>query len=90
MQKTLTRQLTSIGVIIALMSMGATVKFQISLVPISLQSFFPLLVGTVFDKKTAIGSQLGYLILGLIGLPIFAHGGGIGAPDRPYLQTDQH
>ncbi len=83
MSHSITRRIAYIGMIITLMSITATIKIHVYLVPISVQSFFPLLVGTVFDKKTAAISQLGYIILGLCGLPIFSNGGGVGYIFQP-------
>ena len=46
-------------------------------VPITLQTFFVLLSGAVLGKKLGGISQAGYVILGGIGLPLFAGMGGI-------------
>ncbi len=43
-------------------------------VPITLQTFFVLLSGAVLGKF-GISSQLGYIILGVLGLPVFANAG---------------
>ena len=65
----------------ALMAVGAYIKIMIPLgifeVTISLQLFFALIAGCVLGRKWGALSVLCYIFLGLIGLPIFAHGGGI-------------
>jgi len=47
-------------------------------VPLTLQTFFVLLSGAILGRRLGILSQAGYVIVGLIGLPIFAgaHAGG--------------
>jgi len=40
-------------------------------VPITLQTFFVVLAGAVLGKKLGFSSQLGYIIMGIFGLPVF-------------------
>lgn len=65
----------------SLMAVGAYIKIMIPLgifeVTISLQLFFALISGCVLGRKWGALSIICYVFLGLIGLPIFAHGGGI-------------
>ena len=65
----------------ALMAVGAYIKIMIPLgifeVTVSLQLFFALISGCVLGRKWGALSIICYIFLGLIGLPIFAHGGGI-------------
>ena len=60
----------------AMTAIGALTKIPLPLVPITLQSFFALLAAYHLPPRWAMISQLAYLILGLIGLPVFANGGG--------------
>lgn len=68
-----------IGVIcfIILTTLGAYVRIPLPFtpVPITLQTFFVLLSGAVLGKKLGAASQAGYLILGMLGLPVFAGAG---------------
>ncbi len=59
---------------IILTALGAYVRIPLPFtpVPITLQTFFVLLSGAVLGKKWGAASQVGYLSLGLIGLPIFS------------------
>ena len=57
---------------------GSLLRIPIYPVPASLQSIFPLLAGAIFPPSAAAATQGAYLILGLLGLPIFSQGGGIG------------
>jgi len=60
----------------ALTAVGAFIKIPFLLVPITLQSLFVLLSGNLLGSRFGALSQLIYLTLGLLGLPIFANGGG--------------
>jgi biotin transport system substrate-specific component len=66
------RDITQIGVFSALTAIGAFISIPIGPVPISLQTFFVLLSGIILGSKKAMLSQIVYVLLGLIGLPIFA------------------
>ena len=46
------------------------------IVPFTLQTLACMLAGLLLARKEAVASQLLYIFLGLIGLPIFAAGGG--------------
>jgi len=66
------RDITQIGIFAALTAIGAFISIPIGPVPISLQSFFVLLSGIILGSRKALLSQIVYVMLGLIGLPIFA------------------
>lgn len=66
------RDITHIGIFTALTAIGAFISLPIGPVPITLQSFFVLMSGIILGSKKAILSQIVYLLLGLIGLPILA------------------
>lgn len=66
------------GLFTALTVVGAFIKIPFFPVPITLQSLFALLAGCVLAARYALLSQVAYLLLGLMGLPVFANGGGIG------------
>ena len=62
----------------ALCAIGAFIKVPLAWLPITLQTFFSTLAGLLLGKKWGTVSVVVYLLLGLIGLPIFTQGGGIG------------
>ncbi len=79
--KLATRDITEIALFVALMVVGAFVKIPnpfFPMVPITLQLFFAILAGLVLGARNGLFSQIIYLALGLVGLPVFAYGGGIG------------
>jgi biotin transport system substrate-specific component len=61
-----------VAVFSALTAMGAWISLPLGPVPITMQSLFVLLSGIVLGAKLGALSQLLYIFLGLIGLPIFA------------------
>ena len=68
------------GLFTALIAVGAFIKIMIPLgiweVTFSLQFLFSLLAGFLLGPRRGPMSVLSYLIIGLAGVPIFAHGGG--------------
>ncbi|MDD5422972.1 MAG: biotin transporter BioY [Candidatus Omnitrophica bacterium] len=64
-----------IGVLFFIMAtaLGAYVRIPVhgSPVPITLQTFFVILSAAVLGKRLGLFSQLGYLALGMAGLPLF-------------------
>lgn len=66
------RDITYTGIFAALTAVGAFISIPIGPVPITLQSFFVILSGIILGSKKAVFSQITYLLLGLIGFPIFS------------------
>ena len=67
----------------ALMAIGALVKIPTPFLPMTLQTFFAVLCGLLLDKKSALSSMCIYILLGLLGFPVFSMGGGIGYIAKP-------
>ncbi len=67
----------------ALTAAGAFIRIPLPYVPITLQTFFVLLAGLILGPQFGFLSQIIYLTVGLIGLPVFANGGGIGYIFQP-------
>ncbi len=61
-----------ISLFAALTAVGAFVSIPIGLVPISLQNLFTFLSGMVLGSKLGTFSQLIYILLGVVGLPVFS------------------
>lgn len=70
------KKLILISFFTALTAVGAFIKIPLPHVPITLQTFIVFMAGNLLGFKYGSLSQLLYLILGLIGIPIFAYGGG--------------
>ncbi len=61
----------------ALIAVGAYIRIPVPPIPITLQTFFVILSGTLLGKNYGSLSVIVYIILGLTGLPVFSGGGGI-------------
>ncbi len=49
-----------------------------NMMPVTLQTFFILLAGLVLPTKSSVLATVTYMALGIIGLPVFSGGGGLG------------
>lgn len=78
-----TKNLIQISLAIALISVGALVKIPIVTLPITLQPFMVYIIAFSLNKKKSTTAIILYTVLGLIGIPIFANGGGIGYIFQP-------
>ena len=55
----------------ALISAGAFIKIPLVPAPVTLQTLFALLAATILPPAMALLSVVSYLLLGVLGLPIF-------------------
>jgi biotin transporter BioY len=60
-----------------LIGVSAKISIGIGMVPITMQTFVVLLSGILLGSKKGALSQLMYLFVGIVGIPLFARGGGI-------------
>lgn len=72
-----TRDLTMIAMFASLTAVGAFIKIPLPIVPFTLQYFFCALGAMILGSKKGALSQSLYVLMGLIGIPIFTQGGGI-------------
>lgn len=75
--------MTLIALFAVLMIIGGKISLTVAAVTFSLQSLVCLLAGLLLGARRAMLSQVIYILLGLIGLPVFARGGGIGYVFEP-------
>lgn len=75
--KITTRDMVLVSMFAALIAVGAFIKIPIGPVPITLQLLFTTLAGVLLGWKCGALSALIYMVIGLIGFPIFTGGGGI-------------
>ena len=83
MKKTQTKSMILIALFAALTAVGAYIRIPMWPVPISLQFLFTAFAGVLLGGRRAAASQLIYLLVGLIGIPVFTEGGGIGYIAHP-------
>jgi len=77
------RQFSIIPLFSALTALGALIRIPFIPVPVTLQTFFVLMSGIILGSKAGFYSQMIYLMIGLIGLPVFAGGGGLSYIVKP-------
>ena len=77
------RKMTFCAIFTALIAVGAFIKIPVPPIPFTLQTMFVVLAGLMLGGNMGGISALLYMILGLIGIPIFTGGGGIGYVLKP-------
>lgn len=73
-----TRMLVRAALLAALTAVGAFLKIPLGVSSITLQFFFTAMAGCLLGPLWGSMSQAAYVVLGLVGLPIFTMGGGFG------------
>ena len=66
------REISMVALFTALTAVGAFIAIPLGPVPITLQSFFVILSGICLGHKLGALSQILYVFLGLVGVPIFS------------------
>ena len=75
--KSKTKNIIICGLFISLMSVAAYIKIPTPFLPLSLQVLVCLTCSLVMGAKWGVISMATYLLLGLIGIPVFSLGGGL-------------
>lgn len=73
--KLASKDLAKIALSIALIVVGGLIKIPIGIVPITLQMFMCFTITLLLQKKAFIAIAI-YIMMGILGLPVFATGGG--------------
>lgn len=68
------RKMVYASLIAALTAAGAWVTVPIGIIPLTLQTFFVILSGAVLGPYYGALSMIVYVLMGLIGLPVFSRG----------------
>jgi bioY family protein len=77
------RDLVLCSLFVALVIVGTFIRIPIPVLPFTLQLLFTMLAGLLLGPKLGATSVIIYIILGLIGIPVFTEGGGIGYIFKP-------
>ena len=77
------KTISYVAVFAALTAIGAFVKIPIPYIPFTLQILAVYLAGGLLGPRLGLLSQLCYVFIGLIGVPVFAEGGGPGYVLKP-------
>lgn len=84
MKKITSRDMIRCSLFSALIAIGAFIQIPIPMMDyFTLQFFFVLMAGLILGSRLGMISVGVYLIIGLMGIPVFAAGGGIGYVLRP-------
>ena len=73
------RNLVLTALFAALTAIGAFIRIPFAFSSITLQFFFTAMAGVLLGARCGAASQAVYVLLGLVGLPIFTGGGGFGS-----------
>lgn len=77
------RELVFAGLFAALITLGTFIRIPIGADFYTLQFLFTLLAGLVLGEKLGAFAVAIYVLMGLVGLPVFASGGGIAYLFKP-------
>ncbi|MGE4282380.1 MAG: biotin transporter BioY [Clostridia bacterium] len=75
--KTKTRDMILVALFAALMAIGAMIKILFPILPLTFQPFFCAFAGILLGARLGLMSQLVYIGIGLLGIPVFTEGGGL-------------
>ncbi len=78
-----TKNMILSAMFVALISVGAFIKIPVPVVPFTLQVLFTMLAGLLLGGKRGALAVCVYTALGLVGLPVFTQGGGLGYIFQP-------
>lgn len=78
-----TKDLVLCALFSALIAVGAFIKIPIPIVPFTLQFLFTNLAGLLLGSRLGAISVITYIVIGLLGFPVFTGGGGIGYIMQP-------
>lgn len=71
------KKITLCALFIALIVIGAFIRIPVPIVPFTLQFLFTMLAGLLLGGKLGTVCVAAYIAMGLLGLPVFAEGGGV-------------
>ena len=71
------KDMAYMSIFTALIAIGAFIKIPVPVCPFTLQLLFTTLAGLILGPKKGAISVLCYIIIGLIGVPVFVSGGGL-------------
>jgi biotin transport system substrate-specific component len=77
------KNLILVALFAALTAIGAFIRIPMPIAPITLQTLFCIMAGMLLGPWLGSLSQVIYIVIGLLGLPVFTSGGGIGYIFQP-------
>ena len=82
-----TKNLAYCALFTALIAVGAFIRVPVPVVPFTLQYLFTMLAGLLLGPRLGTIAVGTYVLLGLVGVPIFAQGGGFSARSLSWKQA---
>lgn len=70
------KRIVNIGIMIGLLIIASQISFRIGPIPITMQTMMIMIIATMLNPRDSITVGLVYLLMGAIGLPVFASFGG--------------
>jgi biotin transport system substrate-specific component len=70
------KDITLMSIMLAILIVASKISFNIGPIPITLQTFAVAIISCLLKWKRASIVFLAYIIMGLIGIPVFSTGGG--------------
>lgn len=83
MNRSKTKNLIMCALFSALIAVGVFIKIPVPIVPFTLQLLFTMMAGLLLGGNLGAASVGVYIFMGLLGLPIFAEGGGLAYVLKP-------
>ena len=83
LRKGKTQKMLLCALFAALTAVGAFIKIPVPAVPFTLQTLFVLMEGLILGGKLGFTAVAVYIVMGLVGLPVFTEGGGIAYIFKP-------
>lgn len=77
------RDLVMCSLFVALIVVGTFIRVPIPVLPFTLQLLFTMLAGLLLGPELGATAVVVYIILGLMGLPVFTEGGGLAYIFKP-------
>ncbi len=67
-----TKQVVNVGIMVGLLILASQISFKLGPIPITAQTLMIMIIATLMRVKESIVVGLVYLLMGAIGLPVFA------------------
>ena len=77
------KEMVLTALFVALIVIGTFIKIPVPYVPFTLQLMFTMFAGLLLGPRLGALAVIIYLVLGLLGVPVFAEGGGISYIFKP-------
>lgn len=71
------KDLSIMALLLSLLIVFSKISIQIGPIPVTLQTFAVIILGYILKAKKAFIVILTYIVMGLLGIPVFSTGGGI-------------